>query len=247
MTRSNFLGSILLGRRRYILAGLVRGRSLIMGGAKAAAAQPPGGHRNTVAASAKREWEALIRASLALSDAEKLEAVNRFFNHRIRFGEDLEVWGQPDYWASPLETLERGAGDCEDFAIAKFFTLRLLGIPEHNLRLMYTTLSSTHQAHMVLGYWSGGAEVLLVLDSLLADIRPLAQRHDLQMQFAFDTTHLYRFEDNRLVVAGDARLLPRWQELKDKVSQEQLSSPPSMQLAVKAGAPGERPAQSSSR
>ncbi|UVJ46535.1 transglutaminase-like cysteine peptidase [Pseudomonas sp. LS1212] len=85
-----------------------------------------------------------------------------------------DVWEQTDYWASPLETLEQGAGDCEDFALAKYFTLQLLGISESNLRLVYTTLASTKQAHMVLGFWSDtGAEPVLLDNLNLASGRKL--------------------------------------------------------------------------
>ncbi|MCY1547421.1 Bacterial transglutaminase-like cysteine proteinase BTLCP [compost metagenome] len=169
---------------------------------------------------------------MGLSDAEKLDVVNRFFNHRIRYGEDKDVWGQFDYWASPLETLERSAGDCEDFALAKYFTLRLLGIPERNLHLVYTTVSSTRQAHMVLGYWNDGGEMPVLLDNLRPDILPMTQRQDLQIVFAFDTRHLYRFDRNRLVSVGDAKLLPGWQVLMAKARQELSPSSSVIQLAM---------------
>ena len=43
------------------------------------------------------------------------------------FADDTEIWGEPDYWATVLETLGRGAGDCEDFSIAKYVTLKAMG------------------------------------------------------------------------------------------------------------------------
>lgn len=234
MTGLPFLGSLLLGRRRHILAGLVVGGSLIMGAAKASTAHPKTAQRNAAQSAARQELLELVRNAAGLSDAEKLERVNQFFNRRLRYGEDIQVWGRLDYWASPLETLERGAGDCEDFAIAKYYVLRLLGIPESNLRLIYATLDATRQAHMVLGYWSDGAQVPLVLDSLVMEIRPLSQRHDLLMQFAFDAEHLYRFDHDRLVTVGDAQLLPRWRSLQERVLAEHLSAPEPVQLASAA-------------
>lgn len=231
MTGLPFLGSLLLGRRRHILAGLVVGGSLVMGAAKASTAHPRAAQRNATQSAARQQLLELVRSAAELDDAQKLERVNQFFNQRVRYGEDLQVWGRLDYWASPLETLERGAGDCEDFAIAKYFTLRLLGISESNLRLIYTTLDATRQAHMVLGYWSDGAQVPLVLDSLVTEIRPLSQRHDLLMQFAFDAEHLYRFDHDRLVTVGDAQLIPRWRRLQERVLAERLSAPEPVQLA----------------
>ena len=79
-------------------------------------------------------WEDLIQKNKSPSDREKLEKVNHFFNSRIRFASDMEVWGVQDYWASPIEFLCKKAGDCEDFAIAKFFTLKAMGVAEEKLK-----------------------------------------------------------------------------------------------------------------
>ena len=73
---------------------------------------------------------ALWKDPNGLSEDEQLRRVNEYFNRRIRFAEDSAVWSQPDYWATPLETIARGAGDCEDFVFAKYFTLRELGIAD---------------------------------------------------------------------------------------------------------------------
>ena len=72
-------------------------------------------HGPTTAA-AVRDWRSLLDS--AASETDRLTRVNDFFNRRIRFDDDSAVWKQADYWATPLETLAAGAGDCEDFAIA---------------------------------------------------------------------------------------------------------------------------------
>ena len=87
----------------------------------------------------------------------KLVAINDFFNRRIVFTPDPEVWGQADYWASPLEMLGKGRGDCEDYVIAKYFSLIGAGVPMSKLRLVYVRA-------MVGG--PGG--------DVLAQLRPLA-------------------------------------------------------------------------
>lgn len=73
------------------------------------------------------KWKLLVVDSQLNSEKEQLNQVNRFFN-LVRFMDDIRVWGKEDYWATPVEFLGRNAGDCEDFAIAKYFTLRALGI-----------------------------------------------------------------------------------------------------------------------
>ncbi|MDP2780091.1 transglutaminase-like cysteine peptidase [Devosia sp.] len=231
MIELHFLIAFLLWRRRQVLTGLIISASLILGTAKASPL-PPSVHRGEQAAQRLQDWQSLIVQSMHLSDAKKLQAVNAFFNRHIRYGEDTEVWGQVDYWASPWETLELGAGDCEDFALAKYFTLRLLGIPEQHLRLVYSTLISTQQAHMVLGYWADDGENPALLDNLRSEVLSTVQRPDLQIQFAFDTGNLYRLEHNRLVAVGDAQLLPGWQALNVKVRQESIPFSNAIQLVV---------------
>ena len=54
-----------------------------------------------------------LQAELQIADeADKLRGVNEFFNRRVLFRDDMEVWGQTDYWATPVEMLDKGAGDC---------------------------------------------------------------------------------------------------------------------------------------
>jgi hypothetical protein len=98
-------------------------------------------------------WRDLLTSSVGQPETAKLKQVNDFFNRKIRFGEDSVIWGVPDYWATPLETLGRGEGDCEDFAIAKYMTLKLMGVPSAKMRLTYVKArgSSTYGAELLSG------------------------------------------------------------------------------------------------
>ena len=73
-------------------------------------------------------WQNLIAANRASADGDRLKRTNDFFNRNIVFAEDSAVWAQEDYWATPIETLGKGSGDCEDFVIAKYFTLKEMGV-----------------------------------------------------------------------------------------------------------------------
>ncbi|HEY1090263.1 MAG TPA: transglutaminase-like cysteine peptidase, partial [Burkholderiaceae bacterium] len=90
-----------------------------------------------------------------LEEAQRIAAVNDYINAHIEFYTDQEVWQRDDYWASPLESLMKGRGDCEDYAIAKYFSLFATGVPEARLRMVYVraTLDGRPQAHMVLAYY----------------------------------------------------------------------------------------------
>lgn len=165
-------------------------------------------------------WNNLIETSRHLPEREKLEAVNRFFNHQVRFSSDSVLWQQADYWATPVETLIKGAGDCEDFSLAKYFTLRQLGVAQDKLRIIYAHARKLDQAHMVLGYYPTPATDPLLLDNLTESILPASAREDLQLLYAFDAKGLYVVRAEGLLRTGEAQRLPRWQALQAKMREE---------------------------
>lgn len=155
----------------------------------------------------------------------QLSGVNDFFNRRIAFVNDIDVWGVPDYWATPLETMGVAQGDCEDFAIAKYVSLRLLGIDNQHLRLIYVSarsggsFSQTTQAHMVLGYYPEPQAEPLVLDNLLTEIRPASRRPDLQPVFSFNSAGLWVAGAGPAASGSPARL-SRWRDVLARMHHE---------------------------
>ena len=107
-----------------------------------------------------REGGGQLVAARPLPPAErdKLTLVNDFWNRSVMSG-GLRDLGPADYWATPLESLGKGAGDCEDYVIGKYFSLLAMGVPANKLRFIYVRAriggpaSSSQVAHMVLGYW----------------------------------------------------------------------------------------------
>jgi len=164
------------------------------------------------------DWEALIKSSAALPELDKLNEVNRFFNRKVRFVDDIQLWRENDYWATPVEMLVKGAGDCEDYSIAKYFTLRRLGIPSEKLRITYVKALNYNQAHMVLTYYASPSAEPLVLDNLINDIRPASQRKDLLPVYAFNAEGLYLPGSNTL--KSDSKKLSRWQDILKKMHAE---------------------------
>ncbi|CAD5109659.1 cysteine protease LapG [Zestomonas carbonaria] len=164
------------------------------------------------------EWGRLVDASGGLSEADKLRTVNAFFNRQLRFVDDDRNWRQTDYWATPVEALVKGAGDCEDYSIAKYFTLRRLGIPSEKLRITYVKALAYDQAHMVLTYYASPSAEPLVLDNLVGEIRPASQRQDLLPVYAFNAEGLYL--PGKAARTGDTKKLSRWQDLLKKMRAE---------------------------
>ena len=179
----------------------------------------------TVAVASLQDWQRLLQESTDQPAPAKLQQVNDFFNRRIRFGEDQEIWGQSDYWATPMETLGRGAGDCEDFTIAKYFTLLLLGISEEKLRLIYVQArlggvnSSITQAHMVLAFYPAPEAEPLILDNLINDLQPASRRPDLQPVFSFNRQGLWQGASGARGAGGPSSL-SRWEQLLKRARAE---------------------------
>ncbi len=169
-------------------------------------------------------WQDLLDTGPKGDDLARLNRVNNFFNERIIFVPDRQVWGVEDYWATPVEFLGRGAGDCEDFAIAKYFSLLALGVPENKLRITYVQASGhgpANLAHMVLTYYPTPSAIPLVLDNLIAEIKPASQRPDLTPVYGFNGQGLWLAKDRS---SGNAA--PRqnkiglWDQLKARQGRE---------------------------
>jgi len=137
-----------------------------------------------------QEWQSLVNNQQDSSEKNKLNRVNRFFN-KVRFVDDIRVWRQEDYWATPVEFLGKNAGDCEDFTIAKYFTLRALGVPSEKLRLMYVRALRLKQSHMVLAYFEEPDSMPLILDNINTKILPASYRKDLQPIYSFNGDGLW--------------------------------------------------------
>lgn len=168
-------------------------------------------------------WEELIHNDKSPSDREKLSKVNHFYNSRIRFVSDIELWGVQDYWATPIEFLCKNAGDCEDFAIAKYFTLKAMGVAEEKLNIAYVKAIQYNIAHMVLTYYSEPGAEPLVLDNLIDSIDPASKRTDLMPVFSFNGLGLWTAKERgKGKMAGSADRLKPWQGLMQKMSENKL-------------------------
>lgn len=136
------------------------------------------------------QWQHLIKTSQPLPTREKLEVVNDFFN-TLTFIPDQSHWGESDFWATPIEFLASGGGDCEDFAIAKYYTLRQLEVADEQLHITYVRALSLKQAHMVLSFFPKPDSPPLILDNINKRIVPAGQRQDLYPIYHFNGDGLW--------------------------------------------------------
>lgn len=154
-----------------------------------------------------------------LSERDKLELVNDFMN-QPRFVNDIDHWGKEDYWATPIEFLSTDGGDCEDFSIAKYFTLRALGVPDDKLRLIYVKeLVIYKQAHMVLAYLPTPDADPLVLDNINKTIQPASTRGDLLPVYSFNGLGLWlaKEQTGRSQQVGSSDRVGLWRDLQARM------------------------------
>ena len=173
------------------------------------------------------QWQNMLRDVSSASPEEKLKRVNEFFNRRIAFNTNLEVWGQADYWATMLETLSKQKADCKGYVVAKYFSLLELNIPVKQLRLIYVKArvggeqSTLQLSHMVLAYYPTPESEPLVLDNLITDIRPASRRPDLLPIFSFNSDGIFVGTSGGASVGpGGVGQLSSWADLLRRVHEE---------------------------
>jgi len=154
-----------------------------------------------------------------LSERDKLELVNDFMN-QPRFVSDIDHWGKEDYWATPIEFMSTDGGDCEDFSIAKYFTLRALGVPDEKLRLIYVKeLVIYRQAHMILAYSPTPDADPLVLDNINKTIQLASTRTDLLPVYSFNGSGLWlaKEQTGRAQQVGGSDRIGLWRDLQARM------------------------------
>jgi len=166
-------------------------------------------------------WQQLIQENSDESEWHKINVVNDFFN-QMRFVKDSEHWNRKDYWATPVEFLSTYGGDCEDFSIAKYFTLIELGVPDERLRITYVKAVRLNQTHMVLAYYEEDESEPLILDNLDRKIRPASWRDDLLPVYSFNGEGLWfakeRGQGRR--VEGGSKRINLWRDLNVRMDSE---------------------------
>jgi predicted transglutaminase-like cysteine proteinase len=168
-------------------------------------------------------WKRFVATNQKKIESEKLKLTNDFFNKQIRWVSDKKLWKKKDYWATPIETLLKKAGDCEDFTIIKYFTLISLGVPVNRLKLTYVKALKINQAHMVLTYTKTKRSIPLVLDNLNKKILPSSKRKDLKPVYSFNGEGMWLQKQSKVgKKVGSSSRIRLWTELNTRMRKEQL-------------------------
>jgi len=175
--------------------------------------------RNRVA-----DWKKLMDRNAdpqkAISESKKLKSSNRFFNE-VRWVSDQRHWGMEDYWATPIEMLGTNGGDCEDYSIAKYFTLKDTHVSTAKLRITYVKAIEYNQAHMVLAYYETPDAEPLIMDNINLRILPASKRNDLLPVYSFNGENLWLAKARgKKLKASSQKSLPQWRKLNEKLLAE---------------------------
>jgi predicted transglutaminase-like cysteine proteinase len=171
------------------------------------------------------DWEKLVNTNRNEHELVKLKLANTFFNN-IKYAADEDLWGQRNYWSTPVELLAANGGDCEDYALAKYYTLQAMGVPISKLRLTYVKSLKLNQPHMVLTYYESPEEEPLIMDNLQKLILYATERPDLKPVYSFNgdglwmTESIVQKESGKKV--GDSNKMSLWIDWKNRMAEEGL-------------------------
>lgn len=149
-----------------------------------------------------RQMHGIFEAAADRSPIEKLRLVNAGVNGAIRYRTDAENWGMGDYWANPIEIAQRGAGDCEDYAIAKMGLLQALGFNASQLQMIVLQDTRRQLYHAVLAVHVDGERYILDnlantvrIDSYIGEYMPL-------VSFVENRSFIHGFDQRRAMTAA---------------------------------------------
>lgn len=125
-------------------------------------------------------WESFRAKAPAKNTVELLRYVNSFWN-TWPYVEDMANWRREDYWEIPAEFLKK-SGDCEDYAIIKYFTLKELGISPHNMRIVVARDTIRNLAHAVLAVYMD--DDAFILDNLSNSVLSHAKLRQYRPQYS---------------------------------------------------------------
>ncbi len=170
-------------------------------------------------------WQAMSDGLQHAPVDQQIATVNTWIDETVPYISDLQHWHVDDYWATPVEFIASHGGDCEDFAIAKYFTLRALGVAADQLRITYVEVADLHQSHMILAYYPHPGEEPLILDSLVKRILPASQRPDLMPVYSFNAEGLWQARlQGRGVRIGRAGELNKWRDVLQRMAAQQSAT-----------------------
>ena len=163
------------------------------------------------------DYEKTLKSLMPLSKSNQLLKVNFYLNQLLP-QYDTFTKHQEDYWETPKEFLITGYGDCEDYAIIKYFTLVKIGFDKNKLFITTVDEKFTGSYHMVLSYFKQKNKSPLILDNLSFRVLTLKEREDLEADLFINFSGVYKMKNNQLI--KQYKYSKQFQDLLLKVQKE---------------------------
>ena len=164
------------------------------------------------------KYEEVRNKARNLDINKKLTQINLFINGSLAEFDNASM-GIDDYWMTPKEFFIKGHGDCEDYVIAKYFTLLELGVKKENLYPAIVKVQGSASFHLVLLYVEDKNKSPLVLDNLSFKILPFSKRTDLTPKVAFNEIDSYTLTREKFLQKAnvDWGKENKWEKLLNRV------------------------------
>ncbi|MFW2557870.1 transglutaminase-like cysteine peptidase [Aliarcobacter butzleri] len=164
------------------------------------------------------KYEEVRNKARNLDINKKLTQINLFINGSLAEFDNASM-GIDDYWMTPKEFFIKGHGDCEDYVIAKYFTLLELGVKKENLYPAIVKVEGSASLHLVLLYVEDKNKSPLVLDNLSFKILPFSKRTDLTPIAAFNEIDSYTLTREKFLQKAnvDWGKENKWEKLLNRV------------------------------
>jgi predicted transglutaminase-like cysteine proteinase len=156
-------------------------------------------------------------------DKTKIQKINSYIN-KIVPKYDNYNYKNDEYWATPFEFFSNAGGDCEDYTIAKMYSLKLLGI---NPKIMYMSAVKdkyTGGNHMVLSLRIDKNKPPLILDNLSSKVLSLDKRVDLKLMFIFNKEGFFKLKNHQYLVKIGELKLSAYEKYKKKYKNKLILS-----------------------
>jgi len=165
-----------------------------------------------------KRFNQFLKDAKLYDEQKKITRTNSYIN-KILPGYDKVVQQQSDYWSTPKEFLIKGKGDCEDYAITKYFTLKQLGIDKKKLYMAIVKVKGSKTMHMVLLYFKNKNSIPLVLDNLSWRTIELNKRKDLTVKVIFNEidAHLMKKHHMGRRVKINWSKKDKWSDVLDRI------------------------------
>jgi len=145
---------------------------------------------------------AAISGSKKLPTLKRVSLINRAVNHALTYRTDQQIFGRADYWANPNEIAALGAGDCEDYAIAKLWALRAIGLAPEQLQFIVVKDTRRNVLHAVLAvHLNGETHILDSLSDKVGTERAFRNYKPI-MSFAANKSYLHGFGSKSVQTAN---------------------------------------------